>query len=69
MNMNNLQTYNGFLNESWFSKPDNDIIDKVISKIEKHDSNPIKTSYELLWAEVRAGLAKLDRCISEEIAL
>jgi wobble nucleotide-excising tRNase len=40
-----------------------------ISKIEKHDSNPIKTSYELLWAEVRAGLAKLDRCISEEIAL
>jgi wobble nucleotide-excising tRNase len=24
-----------------------------ISKIEKHDSNPIKTSYELLWTEVR----------------
>jgi len=23
------------------------------SKIEKHDTNPIKTSYELLWAEVR----------------
>ena len=23
------------------------------SKIEKYDSNPIKTSYELLWAEVR----------------
>jgi wobble nucleotide-excising tRNase len=25
----------------------------LVSKIEKHDSNPIKTSYELLWAEVR----------------
>jgi wobble nucleotide-excising tRNase len=25
----------------------------LISKIEKYDSNPIKTSYELLWAEVR----------------
>ena len=24
-----------------------------LSRIEKHDSNPIKTSYELLWAEVR----------------
>jgi len=24
-----------------------------ISKIEKHNSNPIRTSYELLWAEVR----------------
>lgn len=23
------------------------------SKVQKHDSNPIKTSYELLWAEVR----------------
>lgn len=23
------------------------------SKVEKHNSNPIKTSYELLWAEVR----------------
>jgi wobble nucleotide-excising tRNase len=29
------------------------------SKIEKHDSNPIKTSYELLWTEVR----RQDRCI------
>lgn len=25
----------------------------LISKIEKHNSNPIRTSYELLWAEVR----------------
>jgi len=25
----------------------------LVSKIERHDSNPIKTSYELLWAEVR----------------
>ena len=25
----------------------------LCSKVEKHDSNPIKTSYELLWAEVR----------------
>src|SRR5690606_21322028 len=25
----------------------------LISKVEKHESNPIKTSYELLWAEVR----------------
>lgn len=25
----------------------------LVSKIEKHSSNPIKTSYELLWAEVR----------------
>ncbi len=25
----------------------------LISKIEKHDSNPIKTSYELLWAEIK----------------
>lgn len=25
----------------------------LISKIEKHPSNPIKTSYELLWSEVR----------------
>ena len=25
----------------------------LISKLEKHNSNPIKTSYELLWAEVR----------------
>lgn len=25
----------------------------LVSKIEKHNSNPIKTSYELLWAEVR----------------
>ncbi|MEH6687779.1 MAG: AAA family ATPase [Halopseudomonas sabulinigri] len=25
----------------------------LVSKIEQHDSNPIKTSYELLWAEVR----------------
>jgi wobble nucleotide-excising tRNase len=25
----------------------------LTSKIEKHNSNPIKTSYELLWAEVR----------------
>lgn len=25
----------------------------LASKFEKHDSNPIKTSYELLWAEVR----------------
>lgn len=25
----------------------------MTSKIEKHESNPIKTSYELLWAEVR----------------
>lgn len=25
----------------------------LVSKIEKHDENPIKTSYELLWAEVR----------------
>jgi wobble nucleotide-excising tRNase len=25
----------------------------MVSKIEKHASNPIKTSYELLWAEVR----------------
>jgi len=24
-----------------------------VSKLEKHDSNPIKSSYELLWAEVR----------------
>ena len=24
-----------------------------ISKIKSHDSNPIKTSYELLWSEVR----------------
>ena len=23
------------------------------SKVERHDSNPVKTSYELLWAEVR----------------
>lgn len=29
------------------------------SKVEKHDSNPIKTSYELLWLEVR----RQDRCI------
>lgn len=26
---------------------------ELLSKIERHDSNPIKTSYELLWAEVR----------------
>ena len=25
----------------------------LVSKIERHESNPIKTSYELLWAEVR----------------
>lgn len=25
----------------------------LVSKIEKHNSNPIRTSYELLWAEVR----------------
>jgi wobble nucleotide-excising tRNase len=25
----------------------------LVSKIEKHSTNPIKTSYELLWAEVR----------------
>ena len=25
----------------------------LVSKLEKHDSNPIKTSYELLWSEVR----------------
>ena len=25
----------------------------LVSKIEKHDSNPIKTSYDLLWGEVR----------------
>jgi wobble nucleotide-excising tRNase len=25
----------------------------LVSKVEKHNSNPIKTSYELLWAEVR----------------
>lgn len=25
----------------------------LVSKVERHDSNPIKTSYELLWAEVR----------------
>ncbi|MCB1705225.1 MAG: AAA family ATPase [Halioglobus sp.] len=25
----------------------------LVSKVEQHDSNPIKTSYELLWAEVR----------------
>jgi wobble nucleotide-excising tRNase len=25
----------------------------LVSKIEKHDTNPIKTSYELLWSEVR----------------
>ncbi len=25
----------------------------LVSKVEKHTSNPIKTSYELLWAEVR----------------
>jgi len=25
----------------------------LVSTIERHDSNPIKTSYELLWAEVR----------------
>ena len=24
-----------------------------VSKLEKHNSNPIKTSYELLWSEVR----------------
>jgi wobble nucleotide-excising tRNase len=29
----------------------------LISKVEKHTSNPIKTSYELLWSEVR----RLDR--------
>ena len=25
----------------------------LVSRVERHDSNPIKTSYELLWAEVR----------------
>jgi len=25
----------------------------LVSKVEKHNTNPIKTSYELLWAEVR----------------
>lgn len=25
----------------------------LVSKVERHDTNPIKTSYELLWAEVR----------------
>jgi len=25
----------------------------LVSKIEKHNTNPIKTSYELLWSEVR----------------
>jgi len=25
----------------------------MVSKLEKHNSNPIKTSYELLWSEVR----------------
>ena len=25
----------------------------VLSKLERHSSNPIKTSYELLWSEVR----------------
>ena len=25
----------------------------MVSKLEKHTSNPIKTSYELLWSEVR----------------
>src|SRR5699024_4403118 len=25
----------------------------LVSEIERHESNPIKTSYELLWAEVR----------------
>lgn len=25
----------------------------LVSKVERHDSNPIQTSYELLWAEVR----------------
>lgn len=29
----------------------------LVSKIDKHQTNPIKTSYELLWAEVR----KIDR--------
>lgn len=26
---------------------------ELVSKVERHDSNPIKTSYELLWAEAR----------------
>jgi wobble nucleotide-excising tRNase len=26
---------------------------KDLSKVKKHDSNPVKTSYELLWSEVR----------------
>ena len=25
----------------------------LVSKVDKHPGNPIKTSYELLWAEVR----------------
>ena len=25
----------------------------LVSKLEKHPTNPVKTSYELLWAEVR----------------
>ena len=28
----------------------------TISKFEKYDANPIKTSYELLWAELRKGV-------------
>jgi wobble nucleotide-excising tRNase len=41
---------NGAMNEETFW-----VIRKAesLSKIEKHDVNPIKTSYELLWSEVR----------------
>jgi wobble nucleotide-excising tRNase len=41
---------NNAMNEETFwvvRKPD------LESKLEKHDSNPVKTSYELLWSEVR----------------
>jgi wobble nucleotide-excising tRNase len=42
---------NGAMNEETFwviRKSDS------FSKVEKHDSNPIKTSYELLWSEVKS---------------